>query len=69
VGASGSDAIRLTTSPGSEHEPAWSPDGTRIAYTYRTSSEHTHIWIASDLPDFTVPVSPVTWSGIKRKFR
>ncbi len=25
---------RLTNSPGDEHDPAWSPDGGRLAYTY-----------------------------------
>ncbi len=28
----GADATRLTTSPGSDEDPAWSPDGTRLAF-------------------------------------
>lgn len=32
--ADGSNVTRLTTSSGSEYQPVWSPDGTRIAFTH-----------------------------------
>ena len=33
MNADGSDPERLTRSPGFDARPAWSPDGTRIAFT------------------------------------
>jgi eukaryotic-like serine/threonine-protein kinase len=33
INADGSDLKQLTPSPGSDFEPAWSPDGTQIAFT------------------------------------
>ena len=29
----GANQVRLTNNPANDNEPAWSPDGTRIAFT------------------------------------
>ncbi len=33
IAPSGTDETRLTTSPAADTDPAWSPDGSRLAYT------------------------------------
>ena len=38
VSAGGGDAERLTEHPGDEGAPAWSPDGTRIAYSFASGA-------------------------------
>ncbi|MFC1553055.1 TolB family protein [candidate division KSB1 bacterium] len=40
----GSDLKRLTTSPGSDTEPDWSPDGSKIVFT-STRSGSSDIWL------------------------
>jgi Tol biopolymer transport system component len=42
--ADGTDLTRLTHSPGSEFDPAWSPDATQIAYRSERSGEP-EIWV------------------------
>lgn len=44
VAADGSGRRRLTTAPGSAGDPAWSPEGRRIAYTHATSDAR-DIWV------------------------
>jgi Tol biopolymer transport system component/putative intracellular protease/amidase len=41
----GSGVERLTRTPGAEHEPAVSPDGTRIAYAYHVEGEDSEIMV------------------------
>lgn len=69
IGSAGGDAIQLTTGPAYEREPAWSPDGQRIAFTIWSPNEGLHVWVASDLPRFTVSVSNTSWSAMKRMYR
>jgi Tol biopolymer transport system component len=38
MNADGSDQVRLTNNPGDDWEPAWSPDGSRIAFTQQVVS-------------------------------
>ncbi len=44
VDADGTGLRRLTTSPGDDFDPSWSPDGTRIAFRRERSGEP-EIWI------------------------
>jgi dipeptidyl aminopeptidase/acylaminoacyl peptidase len=63
-------AVRVTTRPGDYDDPAWSPDGSRIAYTKRDPDRNSDIYVspASRLSSATrltnEPMSDVepTWS-------
>jgi Tol biopolymer transport system component len=46
MGADGSHLRRLTDGPGDDRGPAWSPDGTMIAFS-REAGASTHIWLVT----------------------
>ena len=69
IGSAGGAAIQLTSGPAYEREPVWSPDGERIAFTVWNPNDGPHVWVASDLPTFTVPVRNASWSALKRMYR
>jgi DNA-binding winged helix-turn-helix (wHTH) protein len=48
IGAGGPH--RLTTDPGNDHSPAWSPDGQAIAFLRRApSGKHSEVWLIAPL--------------------
>jgi Tol biopolymer transport system component len=53
VNANGTDGRRLTRDPAEEFDPAWSPDGTKIAFS-RSEGHRYQIWLMN--PDGTDPV-------------
>jgi Tol biopolymer transport system component len=65
----GGRASVVTTSPGDDTHPTWSPDGTRIAFASRRGggSSVYHIWVASNLE--TTSVDATTWTRIKHAYR
>ena len=44
--ADGSDRTRLTTGETFHGDPAWSPDGTKVAYVQRDDKEVDDVWVA-----------------------
>ena len=58
---SGSNAVRLTTNPGTYDQPAWSPDGALIAFRGRLPGMDSDIWVIK--PDGSNAVSLTTGHG------
>jgi TolB protein len=56
----GTSLRKLTQSPGFRDEPAWSPDGQRIAYTKQTESGP-ELWIMDADGSSQHPVAPGHW--------
>lgn len=50
MNADGSQVSRLTDDPAEDFDPAWSPDGTQIAFQSGLVAEprYSHIWIMND---------------------
>jgi Tol biopolymer transport system component len=59
MNSDGSDLTRLTTSPGPDFQPVWSPDGTQVAFVAvpRTGSADTLIWVMNADGSGARPVS------------
>lgn len=51
----GSNAARITFLPGTNEQPAWSPDGRRIAFRSQATGEGAHIWAVD--PDGSNPLN------------
>ena len=47
MSADGSDARRLTSNTSGDYQPAWSPDGSRIAFSRGNSATSQNIYFAS----------------------
>ena len=61
IAPTGGTPVRLTTHPGFDGQPDWSPESDKIVFTSARSG-FLNIWLMSDLPDFTVGVADKSWS-------
>jgi Tol biopolymer transport system component len=66
VPAAGGTPVQLTHGPGEETAPAWSPDGTRIAYL-STVGNCTSVGIETDL--HVIGVESRSWASVKSLYR
>jgi len=62
--AGGGMATQLTSDPGGDFEPKWSPDEQKIAFVSDRSGK-SQVWIMS-LP--SVSVHRATWGRLKRSY-
>jgi len=70
--STGGTPVQVTTGSAIAAHPAWSASCGRLAYVTSESvmglSTYA-IWVATDLPDWTIGVEPRTWSDVKRMYR
>jgi Tol biopolymer transport system component len=60
--------VRLTNDAAEDLDPTWSIAGDRIAFvSWRNGNPN--VWLASELPLFTVGVQEQTWAHTKQLFR
>jgi sugar lactone lactonase YvrE len=66
MNSEGSAERRLTWTTSSEGDPAWSPDGTKIAYVGADSGGHSRIWVmnADGTGQAQLPVAPAIESAV-----
>ena len=57
--ATGSNPVNLSNAPSNDDDPAWSPDGTQIAYWHSRAGERGHPWrsLKRTMRSFTKPSS------------
>ena len=65
IAATGGTPVQVTEG----RSPAWSPDGQSIAFARGAYFSSSQAWIATDLPDWRLPVAPLSWSQVKDKYR
>ena len=62
----GNQPVQITTDPGIDVWPSWSPDGTQIAF-YSTRSGNVDIWvIPAPKP---IAVEDESWGAIKMRYK
>ncbi len=75
VNADGSGAVNLTNSPEADVEPAWSPDGTKIAFASAPSGQDTEIYTmnadgtgVTQVTDNATSDSSPSWQPVQRTY-
>jgi Tol biopolymer transport system component len=68
IAATGGTPVRVTSSPAFEEHPSWSARGDRLAYS-STENDLYSLWLASDLPDWTIAIESRSWSDVKQIYR
>ena len=62
MSATGGGVTQITSAPGNDVSPSWSPDGSLIAF-----SRNADIWVIDAPPP--VAIDDDSWSSIKGKYR
>jgi len=68
ISRGGGTAVQLTTDPEFDGDPTWSSDGAWISYTHANESCSELRTLAAE-PDYTIAVTPTTWSRVKGMYR
>jgi dipeptidyl aminopeptidase/acylaminoacyl peptidase len=64
VNSDGRGIVRLTNNPGEDTDPAWSPDGTRIAYTSERDGGRA-IYVMNEDGSDVKRLTPLTWQSFR----
>jgi hypothetical protein len=61
--------VQLTTDTADDRQPAISETGDVLLFQSSRNCDHPNIWMATDLPDWTIAVEERSWGSMKRLYR
>jgi len=65
----GGEPVQITTDPADDRAPSMNGDGSRLVFQSYRACPYPNIWMATDLPDWTVAVQSIEWTQVKRLYR
>lgn len=69
IASTGGTPVRLTDDPADDTSPSWGDHGRALVFVSTRGTGHTNLWLATDLPDFTIGVQATSWSAVKQLYR
>lgn len=67
IASTGGTPVQITESEFSEVGPSWSGDASQLLFMTRAAEDE--VWMATNLPDFTVAIQQASWGAVKALFR
>ena len=68
IASSGGTPVQVTSGPAWDGHPSWSAQGDRLVFE-SVDQMQSSIWLATNLPDWTLAVERQTWGGVKQMYR